>query len=184
MNQKKTGRVAQGYERRQVRLDSGSCAHYMLKHGKTAIALSVILVIGLSLCSYDWNLPDTAIPAGYITKEEHFDPSGWQDFTDYCKYQYGSVLPFEKDARYHIVSDDEVAEIIGYHENFSGWMRIDHRLDEFDFDPACINAGDYCLIDDMEGRPIGESSYAKFENYHLYYFDRETLTLYYMHNNI
>ena len=169
--------------RRQARPDFGSFTYHLLKHRKAVISLLVFLVIGLLLFSCDWNMLGKAIPAGYIRKEEHFDPSGWQDFTDYCKYQYGSALPFEGDARYHVVSDAELAEIIGYYEDFSEWMRVSNRLDEFDFDTACINAGDYCLIDDMEGRPIGENSYEKYENYNLYYFDRETLTLYYMHSN-
>ena len=155
--------------RRQAHPDFGSFTYHLLKHRKAVISLLVFLVIGLLLFSCDWNMLGKAIPAGYIRKEEHIDPSGWQD---------------EGDARYHVVSDAELAEIIGYYEDFSEWMRVSNRLDEFDFDTACINAGDYCLIDDMEGRPIGENSYEKYENYNLYYFDRETLTLYYMRSNI
>ena len=170
--------------RRRIQPDTGVSIHHSAKSRKTIFMLLVILSIGLLLSSCGLNMLGKAIPSGYISKEEHFDPDGWQDYTDYCKYQYRSAVPFENDARYHAVSDDELAEILGYYENFKAWMEVADRLDEFDFAPTCINAGDYCLIDDMEGKPIGDSSYRKYDNYNLYYFDRETLMLYYMHTNI
>ena len=125
------------------------------------------------------------IPMGYVSKEEHFDQVGWQDYTDYCKYQYWSSIPFQLDTRYHIVSEAEIENIIGYFDDFRGWMEVCGRLDEYDFDPVCINAGDYLLIDTKEGKPIGQNShYRKYDCYTLYFFDRETWTLYYIHTNI
>ena len=168
--------------RRRNQANSVIAANRPLKSCGTIFTLLVILSICLLLSSC--NTLGKAIPSGYISKEEHFDPHGWQDFTDYCKYQYESALPIEHDSRYHVVSNEEIAKIIGYYEDFRGWMRAGDRLDEFDFDPTWINAGDYCLIHDMEGKPLGQGSYQKYHNYNLYYFDQETLTLYYIHNNI
>ena len=149
---------------------------------KLVIVLMIAIVVGLFLAWHIHTLFEP-IPWGYVGKEEHFDPYGWQDYTDYCKYRYWSVIPFQLDARYHIVSEDEITNIIDYFDNFMSWMRASDRLDEYDFDPACINAGDYIHIDTKEGEPIGQRHYGRYECYTLCFFDRETRTLYYIHNN-
>ncbi|MBR5345699.1 MAG: hypothetical protein IK127_07720 [Clostridia bacterium] len=123
------------------------------------------------------------IPAGFVSKEEHFDPHGFQDYTDYCKYQYTSTEPFRKDTRYHFITDDEIENVSGYFEDFYRWMKTENRLDEYDFNQTCISAGDYVLIKTKEGEPIGDSYYEKYDNYTLYFFDTESLTLFYIHNN-
>lgn len=46
------------------------------------------------------------------------------------------------------------------------------------------NEGDYARIATKEGEKIGDSKYQKYDNYSIYFFDTETLTLYYIHNNI
>ena len=62
-------------------------------------------------------------------------------------------------------------------------MKTENRLDEYDFNQTCISAGDYVLIKTKEGEPIGDSYYEKYDNYTLYFFDTESLTLFYIHNN-
>lgn len=125
------------------------------------------------------------VPPGFISKEEHFDPGGFQDYTDYCKYRYASMEPFQRDDRYHEISSDEGAvTVAGYFEDFTGWMRAGNRLNEYDFDTAYINQGDYVLILTKEGQAIGNSAYGKYDHYSVYFFDAESLTLYYIHNNI
>ncbi len=140
------------------------------------------------LCLVKCNLNTTgkAIPGGWISKEEHFDPHGFQDYTDYCKYHYSSAEPFQRAAGYHAVTADEIEDIAGYFANFRGWMATENRLNEYDFDPACISAGDYVRIDSREGQPIGSqgAQYKKYDSYTLYFFDNESMTLYYIHNNI
>ena len=113
------------------------------------------------------------IPAGYLQKEEHFDPDGFQDYTDYCKYWYPDATPFEQDERWHEVSEEEIEEIRGYFENFRSWMETQGRLDEYDFDPACIGTGDYVRFDKRS-----------MANYTVFFFDTESGILYYIHSNI
>ena len=124
------------------------------------------------------------IPSGYTEKEEHYDPNGFQDYTDYCKYRYASADPFRNDERYHAVTAEETKAIIGYFSDFEGWMRSADRYDEYDFDWRCVNEGDYVFIMSKEGRPIGQSYYGKYDNYTVYFFDTESMILYYIHNNI
>ena len=118
------------------------------------------------------------IPPGFVQKEEHFDPDGFQDYTDYCKYWYPDAGAFEKDGRWHAVSEEEIKEIRGYFENFRGWMEVEKRLDEYDFDPDCIGAGDYVRIE------IGATHWSPYDDYTLYFFDAESGILYYIHTNI
>ena len=58
------------------------------------------------------------------------------------------------------------------------------RLNEYDFDVNSITENDYVRIVTKEGTPIGDSIYGRFDNYSVFLFDSETLTLYYIHNNI
>ena len=71
-----------------------------------------------------------------------------------------------------------------YFEDFSSWMESADRLREFDFDINDINEGDYVKIKTKEGQKIANGKYEKYDNYSVYFFDIETLTLYYIHNNI
>lgn len=67
--------------------------------------------------------------------------------------------------------------------SINAWMHK-NRLNEYKFDINTINEGDYVLIKTKEGKEIGNSQYGKYDNYSVYLFDSETLTLYYIHNNI
>lgn len=116
-------------------------------------------------------------PSGFFAKEEHFDPDGFQDYTDYCKYLYKNAEGFEKDARFMPVSDFGVDKLKGYFDNFRGWMEIEDRLGEYDFDPSVITPDDLVQVE-------AEVHFSDYDNYDVYFFDRGTNTLYYIHQNI
>ena len=151
-----------------------------------AICLLFILIVYFAVSAgFGAQGVSRQVPPGFISKEEHFDSKGFQDYTDYCKYQYASMEPFLRDERYHeISSDEEIANVAGYFEDFRAWMQAGDRLHEYDFDTACINQGDYVLILTKEGQAIGTSAYGKYDHYSVCFFDTESLILYYIHNNI
>ena len=66
-----------------------------------------------------------------------------------------------------ISSDDDNALVVNYH-----------------FSRDDIDEGDYLYIYDREGKPIGDGAYSKYDYYNVYFFDSQTTTLYYFHNNI
>ena len=74
--------------------------------------------------------------------------------------------------------------IKSYFNDFKSVMESKERLNEYDFDIDSITENDYVRIITKEGTPIGDSTYGKFDNYSIFLFDSETLTLYYIHNNI
>ncbi len=147
-----------------------------------SVAALLILLLVLSGCT-----TDPAVLKGYTAKQEYFDPAGFQDFTDYCKYVYDENADdaFKQSGLYQTVSDSDVSRIAGYFENFSGWANmVDHLKGKYDFDNALISAGDYYYIKTKEGTPIGDSEYGVYDNYTVYFYDMQTHTLFYIHNNI
>lgn len=149
---------------------------------RTGIALFLLIVLVLSVCvpsRLDLHRLD-----GYTGKEEHFDPEGFLDYVDYCKYYYPSAEAFAASERYAMVTEGDIEVIRGYFENFAGRMRACSREQEYDFDPACISPGDYFDVFTMEGEPIDSRAYRKYDNYDVYFFDVESCTLYYIHSNI
>lgn len=149
---------------------------------KKTFILLIILVFFIIGCNYTSD--DIGIPKGYTDKKEYFDKSGFQDYTDYAKYTYPEKDIITKDNDYKIISQDDIENIKGYFENFKNVMESSNRLDEYDFNDGVINEGDYIRIKTKEGEKIGDSKYTKYDNYSIYYFDIESLTLYYIHTNI
>jgi hypothetical protein len=124
-------------------------------------------------------------PKGFTEKEEHFDPDGFQDYTDYCKYYYENAEGFEKDSRFTSVSEVGTEAVKGYFDNFRNWMETCDRLSEYDFDPSIITNDDYVRIVTREDERIGrDGRYGKYDDYTVYFFDTGTNTMYYIHNNI
>ena len=146
--------------------------------------IQIVLVVFIFLLTGCSQADIVGIPKGYIEKFEFYDKEGFQDYTDYAKYIYSDNKHFINNSEYKKVSDDDIENIKGYFENFKGWMKAAERLDEYDFDDKIINEGDYVKIKTKEGQPIGNSKYKKYDNYHVYFFDSETNTLYYIHSNI
>ena len=130
--------------------------------------LSVVILLSLllSACS--------SIPSGFVSKEEHFQQGGFQDYTDYAKYVYESSYAFEKNSDYSPVSESDINMIKGYTDNFKDWMS--NRLSEYDFDYSSVTAGDYYRLKVK----YNDNPYS---DYTLWFFDTETYTLYYFHNN-
>ena len=135
----------------------------------TLLFVLIILLLLLSACS--------SIPSGYVSKEEHFEQGGSQDYTDYAKYVYESSSAFEKNSDYSPVSESDINIIKGYTDNFKDWMSTENRLSEYDFNDSSITEGDYYRLKVK----YNDNSYS---DYTLWFFDTETFTLYYFHNNI
>lgn len=129
-------------------------------------------------------VPDSHIPGGYISSEEYWDEEGFQDYTDFCIFKYDSAHSFESRSGYSKITEDDIEKVAGYFSDFKRWMEAEERLDEYSFDESCISEGDYCLIKTKEGQSIGNVTYGEYDCYSVYFFDAETLTLFFIHNDI
>lgn len=135
-----------------------------------------------------------AVPSGYTECEEYYDDKGFMDHTDYCKYFYTEEDDdlFTQDDRYKKVKKKDIKNIKGYFRNCSSHMGNQERGADFDFDDQCISAGDYVYIETKEGEKFEteeeENSeeafvYGKYYDYSVYLYDKESHTLYYVHND-
>ena len=141
------------------------------------VTIVCITIIGSCILFSCGTFSNNDVPSGYIDKTEHFQEDGAQDYTDYCKYIYESSGPFIDNKEYKIIEEGEIENIKTYFDDFESWMRECGRIDEYDFDERCISEGDYIKLITKVEEDI-------FANYTLWYFDVESLTLYYIHNNI
>lgn len=136
----------------------------------TFITLMIIPIIALM------NEDKKYIEKGYYDMTEYSD-GVFQDYTHYNKYYYKSKYDKEfKENKYYIeVNEDNIEELTNYIKSFGGWM--ENAPDVYDFNIESINKGDlfYQKIDE---------NYPPYGYIHIYYYDIETHTLYYMYNNI
>ncbi len=142
----------------------------------------VFLLCLLTACGQP-SASQTDIPDGFISSEEFFDPSGFRDYTDYCKYVYPSDFRPDADPLYHPVDAREMQDLEGYYSDFRGWMEAEKRLGDYDFDPSLIGPGDYARVETREGEHTGKITYGKYDCYTVYFYDVESHTLFYIHQN-
>ena len=152
--------------------------------------LTFVLTLGLSGCSF-LDPVDPVIDSLPDYKSEAFYSSGvFQDFTDYAKYSYDSITPkdFDDSKYFNVTTAEDIKEILLHIKNFEEWVELadDELKENYDFDKTLVSEGDFFYIETKAGEPIGidQETYGKFDDYTVYYFDIDTQTLYYFHNNI
>lgn len=150
---------------------------------KRLLSLILALTVLLSLSGCGLN----SIPDGYTEKDEHFEKNAIQDTVDFANYKYDSIDRLRNSECYEYyktVSEGDIENLKGYFENFVEWLN-DERLAEYSFDTSCISEGDYYLLETEEGKSMGDGYfYGKYDIYRLYFFDAETLTLYFIHADV
>ena len=131
------------------------------------------------------NYEHKGVIRGYKGKKEFYG-EGIQDHVDYCKYLYDNEFDkkFRNNKLYKKVTKIDINNIKGYFDNFEGWMEAEDRMNEYDFSKDSISVGDYIYIDTKEGEPIGKSTYEKYDDYSICFYDIEKHMLYYIHSNI
>lgn len=144
-------------------------------------ALAILVCIALIPAFAGCGASIINIPSGYIRSTENFS-SGIQDHTDFCVYIYESANPVKNDADYSVATEEDVEILKGYFDDFKGWAEL--KGGPFSYQYFGVSAGDYFIIRTKEGQPVGDGEYGKYDDYSVWFFDIESLTLYYMHNNI
>ena len=116
------------------------------------------------------------------SEKEYYSSGGFQDTTDYAKYTYHISEEDLQNNKYLLpVESTDVPQIIAYIEDFEEWVSVSHDFpsESYDFDKAIVSTGDYFYVSNRY-----QEAEKAFWNYDLYYFDLESLTLYYFHSNI
>ena len=159
---------------------------------KKPVLIVVLLVVGalllclISLSLYYSLMRDKMILPGFIKSEESVDSFSFQDFIDYGKYYYDKDFDekFASTKEYKVIQEEEVSNIVGYFDNFKEVNNSTNKIKNYHFDTGIIDAGDFVYVVTKEGREIGGSSYGKYDDYTVYFYDVASHTLYYIHSNI
>jgi hypothetical protein len=151
--------------------------------------LAIILLVCLLLCgciSYQDPVLSSLPSEG---QGKMYTCGGFQDYTDYGKYQYDGITEeiLQANPYFQIVTTEDIRKLAAYLENFEGWVALESDCEDcelaemYDFSPAMFREGDYfCIVNECDS----EDSIRKYSQYNIYYFSIKTQTLYYFHNNI
>ena len=153
------------------------------------IAAMCLLVLSLSACTFKSKDPVIA-SLGRAMSVQRYSVSGFGDSTDYGIYTFPGAKP-EDSEYFKPVTAEGKTELLGYIDNFENWVNVTRENDDnntlfenYHFSRADIDESDYLYISDRDGEAIGDGVYSKYDSYNVYFFDSQTTTLYYFHNNI
>ena len=144
--------------------------------------VAFLFLLSLNYAPANYKNPVLGSLSNYDSSDCYYS-DGFQDFTNYCKYYYSEkddVLDKLPNSRYFKnVSPDDIAEINSYFDNFEGWLKFVDYKDEYDFQRNIIDTEDYFYIENDE-----TEEEQKYWDYDVYFFDVQTKTLFFIHNNI
>ena len=119
---------------------------------------------------------------GSYEKREYYTSGDITDSAKYAKYTYCSV-DFDSNPYFQKMNHYQKRELMTHIDNFEAWSEAIEKYDpdnilseRYDFDTSVITMDDYVYIYDDP-----DSDYLWW--YDVYYFDMETLTLYYFHKS-
>lgn len=130
------------------------------------------------------------ISLGKAMSVQRYSCAGFGDSTDFGIYTFPGAKPEDSEYFKPVTAESET-ELLGYIDEFEQVIDSLRDGDEgadlvnnYRFSRDDIDESDYLYIYDREGKPIGDGAYSKYDYYNVYFFDSQTTTLYYFHNNI
>ena len=127
---------------------------------------------------------------GRAMSVQRYSVSGFGDSTDYGIYTFPGAKP-EDSEYFKPVTAESKTELLGYIDEFEQVIDSLRNGDEgadlvnnYRFSRDDIDESDYLYISDRDGEAIGDGVYSKYDSCNVYFFDSQTTTLYYFHNNI
>lgn len=127
---------------------------------------------------------------GRAMSVQRYSCAGFGDSTDFGIYTFPGASPGESEY-FKPVTAESKTELLGYIDEFEQVIDSLRDGDEgadlvnnYRFSRDDIDESDYLYISDRDGEAIGEGVYSKYDSYNVYFFDSQTTTLYYFHNNI
>ena len=155
---------------------------------KKAAMLLALILLALSLSACQSLMNPVIGSLGIYVQQEFYSEGSFQDFTDYGKYYFSTVKVAENPYFTQIQESD--LPIINEHlDDFESWIELFRSTDasrkivqNYDFDRQIIDTEDYIYIDSE--KHTWSDGHTSLVSYNLYFFDSQTLVLYYLHNNI
>ena len=152
-----------------------------------AFVLMSALVLALSSCAtYDYE-NEVLSSLGEYKDRVFYSEGAFQDFTDYGKYYYDSV-DFSDNEYFSKIQPDDLEDLNEHLDDFERWIETFREGDasreivvNYDFDRSIIDSEDYFYLESEKSMFDGVLFLV---NYDLYFFDSQTNTLYFFHNNV
>lgn len=147
-----------------------------------------VFVIAISLTSCITPQDKVAASLGEYESSVFFTSGGFQDYTDYAKYDYSAAQPADN-AYLKRIQESDFPVINTHLDDYEEWIKTirngnpsNEVVVNYDFDRSIIDTEDYIYIESEEHTwSDGHTSLIK---YNIYFFDAQTQVLYYFHNNI
>ena len=143
----------------------------------------IFLFAFLTSCSYSHENEDAAIFYNY-KKYDKYEFGGIADFIKYKKIYYdaNSEEKFRNSDLYTCIDQTNIDEVKNY---FNYATNLINNKKKYDFEDSIVTFGDYFYLYTMEGKEINGSKrkYGKYDLYTIYFYDIESHTLFYLHNN-
>ena len=144
------------------------------------------LILPLSSCDL---LEDKVLCSlGECKSYEFYTEGAFQDYTDYAKYYYDSV-DFTDNEYFSKISQSGIDALNEHIDDFENMIEAYREGDatreivaNYDFDRSIIDSEDYLYMDSEEHTVYNGVVF--LVSYDVYFFDAQTNTLYYFHNNI
>lgn len=153
---------------------------------------AVFLIAALPVCSfflfsvlseYSDSENKVILSLGDYSEIGFYTSGGFQDYTDYAKYNIESPM-LDNNLYFKQVTPDSKENLTDHIDNFERWVFSVKESDEknslvqnYDFDKSVISESDFLYIYD-------DPDYPRLGCYNIYFLDSETNILYYFHNNI
>ena len=117
-----------------------------------------------------------------------YTEGAFQDYTDYAKYYYDSV-DFTDNEYFSKIQQSDIDILNEHLDDFESWIETFREGDasreivvHYDFDRSLIDCEDYLYI--KSEKHTWSDGTTSLEYYDVYFFDIQTNTLYFFHNNI
>ena len=154
---------------------------------KVFALIIVVLIFGIVLSSCVIPANEILGPLGKYKGQEIYSQGEFQDYTEYAKYYYDSV-DFTDNKHFTKIKQSDIDVLNEYLDDFENMIETFRNHDasreiviNYDFDRSLIDSEDYLYIDSENHTDNGCTVLVY---YHVYFFDTQTNTLYYFHNNI
>ena len=141
------------------------------------------LLISMVACGFQTREDKVLASLGKYESEQFWTSGEFQDYTDFGVYTYDSV-DIEKSKCFTKASESNIKILCAYVDDFERWISASSDQDSPDslarnytFDRSIMDTEDYFY-------KYEKDSHSKFECYDVWFFDSQTKTLYYFHNNI
>lgn len=117
-----------------------------------------------------------------------YSEGGFQDYTDYGKYHYASVN-LSENPYFAQIQETDLPTIHAHLDDFESRIDTFKSNDparkivvNYDFNRELIDCGDYFYLESKSN--TWSDGFTSLVKYDLYFFDIQTQTLYFFHNNI